>query len=275
MNLRKKIAVAVAAAFATLCVSAANHREAPITALDHKADITDVYAFRSYGGDSATPRVTLIMSVDPLLEPANGPNWFPFDPDILYELKIDNTQRCRRRHRVPVPLRHRAAPAEPVPGLCRGARRGGCACEFAGTGAAGHADRAAADHQLRRSSASGSARATRSRWSRAASRDRSRRRAHLLCGAGERRSAHDGLRGAVQRRHLRAGRPSIKVFAGTTDDAFWIDLGGGFRHAQPALDVAPGVLSARLRMPRKSTSRRTPYRDTRSTRSRSRCRSRC
>ena len=24
---------------------AANHREAPITALDHKADITDVYAF--------------------------------------------------------------------------------------------------------------------------------------------------------------------------------------------------------------------------------------
>jgi hypothetical protein len=30
------------------------------------------------------------MCVDPLLEPANGPNWFPFDPDILYEIKIDN-----------------------------------------------------------------------------------------------------------------------------------------------------------------------------------------
>jgi hypothetical protein len=28
--------------------------------------------------------------VDPLLEPANGPNWFPFDPDILYEIKVDN-----------------------------------------------------------------------------------------------------------------------------------------------------------------------------------------
>ena len=27
---------------------AANHREAPITALDHKADITDWYAFVSY-----------------------------------------------------------------------------------------------------------------------------------------------------------------------------------------------------------------------------------
>ena len=68
---------------------AANHREAPITALDHKADITDVYAFRSYDGDP-TPRVTLIMNVDPLLEPGNGPNWFPFDSDIRYALKIDN-----------------------------------------------------------------------------------------------------------------------------------------------------------------------------------------
>lgn len=68
---------------------AANHREAPITALDHKADITDVFAFRSYDG-GAMPRVTLILCVDPLQEPANGPNWFPFDPDILYEIKIDN-----------------------------------------------------------------------------------------------------------------------------------------------------------------------------------------
>jgi hypothetical protein len=69
---------------------AANHREAPITALDHKADITDVYAFRSYGGSGASTHVTLIMGVDPLLEPANGPNYFPFDPDILYAIKVDN-----------------------------------------------------------------------------------------------------------------------------------------------------------------------------------------
>lgn len=67
----------------------ANHREAPITALDHKADITDIYAFRSYDG-GVTPSVTLILCVDPLLDPANGPNWFPFDPEILYEIKVDN-----------------------------------------------------------------------------------------------------------------------------------------------------------------------------------------
>jgi hypothetical protein len=85
--------LAVIAAVATLMsqvTSAANHREAPITALDHKADITDLYAFRSYGGTNVNTHVTLVMSVDPFLEPANGPNWFPFDPGILYEIKIDN-----------------------------------------------------------------------------------------------------------------------------------------------------------------------------------------
>lgn len=67
----------------------ASHREAPITALDHKADITDVYAFRSYDG-VGIPRVTMILCVDPLQEPGNGPNWWPFDSDILYEIKVDN-----------------------------------------------------------------------------------------------------------------------------------------------------------------------------------------
>ena len=73
---------------------ASNHREAPITALDHKADITDVYAFVSYGAsqsvNSAPSKVTLVLCVDPFLEPANGPTWFPFDPDILYEVHVDN-----------------------------------------------------------------------------------------------------------------------------------------------------------------------------------------
>ena len=65
----------------------ANHREAPITALDRAADITDWYAFVSY--DDPT-KVTLILNVDPLLDPTNGPNYFPFDPEIVYAIKIDN-----------------------------------------------------------------------------------------------------------------------------------------------------------------------------------------
>src|ERR1700761_6087345 len=66
---------------------AASHREAPITALDHKADITDFFAFVSY--DDAT-KVTFVLNVDPFLEPGNGPNYFPFDDNILYAINIDN-----------------------------------------------------------------------------------------------------------------------------------------------------------------------------------------
>lgn len=66
---------------------AASHREAPITALDHKADITDFFAFVSY--DDPT-KVTFLLNVDPLLEPGNGPNYFPFDDNILYAIDIDN-----------------------------------------------------------------------------------------------------------------------------------------------------------------------------------------
>src|SRR5277367_6352978 len=68
-------------------VFASSHREAPITALDHTADITDFYAFVSYPFPNY---VTFIMNVDPFLEPSNGPNFFPFDPNVLYEIKIDN-----------------------------------------------------------------------------------------------------------------------------------------------------------------------------------------
>ena len=67
----------------------ANHREAPITALDRAADITDWYAFVSYDDPS---KVTFILNVDPLLEPSNGPNYFPFDPEIVYAIKIDYDQ---------------------------------------------------------------------------------------------------------------------------------------------------------------------------------------
>ena len=91
--MRKLKVLLVLAVTLFLCqlLTGANHREAPITALDPKADITDVYAFRSYDG-GGVPRVTMILSVDPFLDPANGPNWFPFDPEILYEIKVDNNQ---------------------------------------------------------------------------------------------------------------------------------------------------------------------------------------
>jgi len=56
-------------------VFASSHREAPITALDTKADITDWYTFVSYDHPG---NLVLIMNVDPFLEPSNGPNYFRF-----------------------------------------------------------------------------------------------------------------------------------------------------------------------------------------------------
>ncbi|HEY1340960.1 MAG TPA: DUF4331 domain-containing protein [Bryobacteraceae bacterium] len=79
--------LAVLLVFPGSAAFAASHREAPITALDHPADITDFFAFVSY---DKPDHVTFLLNVDPLLEPSNGPNYFPFDPDVLYTVKIDN-----------------------------------------------------------------------------------------------------------------------------------------------------------------------------------------
>jgi hypothetical protein len=105
MKYRRRLAmlglvVAISAAAGAMLVStrgilASSHREAPITAIDTAADITDLYAFRSYdahGNDTNPASVTMILNTNPFLDPANGPNWGLFDPDILYEIKIDNTQ---------------------------------------------------------------------------------------------------------------------------------------------------------------------------------------
>jgi hypothetical protein len=89
---RPTLAAALALTMASTPVFAANHREAPITAIDTKADITDWFAFVSY--DDAT-KVTMILNVDPFLNPSNGPNYFPFDHEVLYEMKVDNNFDAR------------------------------------------------------------------------------------------------------------------------------------------------------------------------------------
>src|SRR6201993_1049078 len=68
---------------------ASSHREAPISALDHSADVTDWYAFVSYDHPE---RVTMILNVDGFLEPSNGPNYFPFDPNVRFVMNVDNNQ---------------------------------------------------------------------------------------------------------------------------------------------------------------------------------------
>ena len=69
-------------------VLASSHREAPLIAGDPAADNTDLYAFVNPTNPS---RLTIIANYVPLEEPAGGPNFFPFDPNVRYEINIDNT----------------------------------------------------------------------------------------------------------------------------------------------------------------------------------------
>ncbi len=68
-------------------VFAASHREAPLIANDPAADNTDLYAFVS---PNAPNSLTIIANYIPFEEPAGGPNFFPFDPAVRYEINIDN-----------------------------------------------------------------------------------------------------------------------------------------------------------------------------------------
>jgi len=89
-NLKSLVALALSLfMLAPSSLLASSHREAPITALDRTADVTDWYAFVSYDNPN---NVTMILNVDPLLEPANGPNYFPFDPNVVYQMLVDNNQ---------------------------------------------------------------------------------------------------------------------------------------------------------------------------------------
>ena len=81
--------LALAAAFAAGGAQASSHREAPFITTAPKADASDFYMFRSYEAGRAD-FVTLIANYQPLQDPYGGPNYFPLDPDALYEIHIDN-----------------------------------------------------------------------------------------------------------------------------------------------------------------------------------------
>ena len=68
--------------------SAASHREAPLISLDPSADITDFFMFRSYE-PGQTDKVELIMDTTSE-EPSSGPNYWNFDPSVLYRFNVDN-----------------------------------------------------------------------------------------------------------------------------------------------------------------------------------------
>ena len=196
------------------------------------------------GEPASTPprKVTLILCVDPLLEPANGPTLFPFDPGILYEIKVDNNNDAV----ADVTFQFRFAPSTAARRVHRGRRASDDAGAF--------------DPDDRRTSVVPPRITTfdnpglnqrqtlhRHAWSARARRDPART-------TTARRSSPFPATPVPAPWTTRRCSPraptgfasGIKVFAGTTDDAFWIDLGATFDTAnfRTLGSGVPGVLTA-------------------------------
>lgn len=87
LNLRMLTLGISCALFFTQPVQASSHREAPLISNDPLADNVDVYAFRSPDNPNT---VTLIATFVPLQLPHGGPNYYGFGESIRYEIHIDN-----------------------------------------------------------------------------------------------------------------------------------------------------------------------------------------
>jgi len=89
---RRRLAAAVAAFFVagTAAVirsaAASDHQDTPEVELSPRLDINDVYAFPG----SSPDRLVLAVTTSSPLTPAGSAN-ASFDPDILYQIKVDNT----------------------------------------------------------------------------------------------------------------------------------------------------------------------------------------
>ena len=80
--------VAAGAAGTTVLATGSDHQDTPDVELNPKMDMTDVYVFPG----SAPGRIVLVMNSRAFLTPAQAadPVQGSFDPDLLYQFKIDN-----------------------------------------------------------------------------------------------------------------------------------------------------------------------------------------
>ncbi len=78
--------VAVVGVAGVRAARASDHQDNPLVELNPSMDMSDFYAFPG----SAADRTVLVLNSHPLLTPAQTPG-ASFDPNILYQFKIDNT----------------------------------------------------------------------------------------------------------------------------------------------------------------------------------------
>jgi hypothetical protein len=207
---------------------AANHREAPITALDRASDITDWYTFVSYDDPN---RVTLVLAVDPLLEPSNGPNYFPFDPNVLYTFHVDNDQdgvaddvrfevRFQTEIRLPDVFTTAVGGIAGIPPITK----------LDGPGSEGLGVRQTYTVSLVRNH-------QRTELS------QGKKLYAVPSNAGPRTMPGYAAAGGLFEQGIYSLSQGVKAFAGTTDDAFYIDLGAAFDSLNFRMAAGGGVLS--------------------------------
>ena len=81
---RAAVALAAVAALATFATArASDHQDTPEVEVNPRMDINDVYAFPG----SAADRIVLVMTTSSPIAGSNA----AFDPNLLYQFKIDNT----------------------------------------------------------------------------------------------------------------------------------------------------------------------------------------
>src|SRR5215203_5828859 len=80
------IGVACLAVFSGMLMSS-SHREAPLISNDPLADNTDLYAFRSPADPN---KIVIIANYIPAQLPQGGPNYYSFGENIRYEIHVDN-----------------------------------------------------------------------------------------------------------------------------------------------------------------------------------------
>jgi hypothetical protein len=226
--MRSTAALAALSLAIPMAASAASHREAPITALDRSADITDWYTFVSYDNPG---KVTMILCVDPLLEPANGPNYFPFDPGILYTFHVDNNQdgiaedvkfevRFKTEIRNPGVFTTAVGGIAGIPPIT----------QLSGSGSEGLGLRQSYSVAILRDGKRVDLTGGRTLYA-------------VPSNAGPRTMPTYTDPGGLFEQGIYNLGGGVKVFAGTTDDNFYIDLGAAFDSLNFRAEAGGGVLS--------------------------------
>ena len=86
LRLTATIVAGAASVLAGQRLLAADHQDTPEVELGPRMDINDVYAFPG----STADRIAIVMTTSSPITPAQAPT-AAFDPNLLYQIKIDNT----------------------------------------------------------------------------------------------------------------------------------------------------------------------------------------